>query len=190
MGKIIAGAVILVISFFMSMTYSLLFHLVAVIGIVLGLVLIITGITKRPNTSTSDGFGEGYSYSYATKNTGIALSRERQTVKLKNGKNAKEYVFADVRGWETNLQTGGETVYLPGGGGAFSPAFSNSMAVAGMNHRNKKANREASGLFIKVRDIDNPIWRIDMLDKREQNRWMEILTQCINESHIASHASA
>jgi hypothetical protein len=43
------------------------------------------------------------------------------------------------------------------------------------------ANKRASGLFVRTRDIENPMWRIEMLGRQNQAKWMEILQQSINE---------
>ncbi|MBJ6985633.1 hypothetical protein JGR68_01265 [Luteimonas sp. MC1750] len=79
-----------------------------------------------------------------------------------------------MRSWESNLQTGGMAVH---GGSSLSGASS----VGAANLGRSIANRRASGLFVLTRDVDNPRWRIEMLGKREQSKWMEILQQSINE---------
>lgn len=38
-----------------------------------------------------------------------------------------------------------------------------------------------SGLYVSVKDVDHPKWRIEMKDDGIQARWMEILRQEINE---------
>ena len=38
-----------------------------------------------------------------------------------------------------------------------------------------------TGFFVKVRDVDNPEWRVSMDQKADRDRWSEILEQEINE---------
>lgn len=42
-------------------------------------------------------------------------------------------------------------------------------------------NNRASGLFVYVKDVDHPVWRVEIFKTAEQARWMEILTQCKDE---------
>jgi hypothetical protein len=106
--------------------------------------------------------------------TGIAVDTEKQEVHLKDGANYKVYRFDEIRSWEANTQSGG-MVY---GGGV--NAFAANLA-------NQRANRENTGLFIKVKDVDFPQWKIEFPQakaKQELTRWMEILQQTLNESTI------
>lgn len=61
------------------------------------------------------------------------------------------------------------------------------IAAAGHNARNARRNRKESGLFISVRDIDRPEWRIDMPNEKNQKRWMEILRQGHPQRLIRRH---
>lgn len=179
MRKVIVGAVVILFSFFLGHIFAPF----GLIGFLVGVVLIVMGAVQASssssNTSTTEGFGAGFTYSFESNNTGIALSTDRQVVKLKEKKNIKEYAFTDIREWECNLASGGEIVFTGG-------SFSGGMAVLGENRRNKNRNVAASGLFVTVRDIDNPVWRVEMLDKKSQQRWMEIMRQCVNESPVAA----
>lgn len=181
MGKVIAGIIVIVLSFVLSYAFAPL----GLIGFLVGVVLIVMGAVQASgassNTSTTEGFGAGFTYSFECNNSGIALSTDRQVVKLKEKKNIKEYAFVDIREWECNLASGGDIVYTGG-------SFSGGMAVVGENMRNKKRNVAASGLFVTVRDIDNPVWRIEMMDKKSQQRWMEIMRQCLNEARGSATA--
>ena len=137
---------------------------------VVGWLLLIFGVVKGfMSRNGYDAFSKGYKYSFSNSGTGIAISPERKIVKLKLKNNVKEYPFSDVRKWETNISSGG---HIMGGG----------TQVLGHNIRTNRKNKVESGLFIKVKDIDNPEWRIAMMNKKEQNRWMEILQQTMNES--------
>jgi len=122
----------------------------------------------------ADSFGMNYKYSFYGGGTGIAISPERCIVKLKEKSMEKEYPFEMIRSWESNLQVGGFAV-------------GSGINVASHNLGQSMANKRASGLFVHTKDIENTTWRIAMLDKREQAKWMEILQQCINEGQIGQH---
>lgn len=85
----------------------------------------------------------------------------------------KTYSFSDIRSWRTNIATGGTFV------------GQQSVATAAHNYMTQRKNEEESGLFVEVRDIDCPEWRIGFkADKHREltlKRWMEILRQIINE---------
>lgn len=158
----ILGAVMVVVGMVgFSQTHLPVYILVFFVG----LVLVVRGLRGAKNKAN---FG-GAAHYFVGKGTAIAIYPDRKSLVLKNGSISKEYSFKDVREWETNVQTGGE---IYGGG----------IATLGPNIRAAHANKKATGLFITVRDIDNPVWRINMPDKSDQQRWMEILRQLVNES--------
>lgn len=104
--------------------------------------------------------------------TGIAIDTANREVHLKDGPNYRVYGFDQVRSWETKFQAGGQ-VY---GGGL------NGLAV---NLANARSNAENTGLFIKVKDVEFPEWKVDFpgrAAKKELTRWMEILQQTLNEA--------
>ena len=104
--------------------------------------------------------------------TGIAVDTEKREVHLKDKAHYKVYRFDEIRSWEANTQSGG--MIYGGGVNAF---------VA--NLENQRINRENTGLFIKVKDVDYPQWKIEFPKakaKQELTRWMEILQQTLNES--------
>jgi len=124
---------------------------------------------KAYNEVTADANTVGYQYSFYSNGTGIAVATDKKSLKLQVKGKTKEYPFEMIRSWETNIQTGGNVV-----GTGFAVA-ANNMAAA-------KANIRNSGLFVYTKDIDNVEWRIEMLKKVDQAKWMEILRQNINES--------
>lgn len=106
--------------------------------------------------------------------TGIAVDTAKREIHLKDHSHYKVYSFDEIRSWETNSQSGG---MIYGGG----------LNVLAANLANQRANRESTGLFIKVKDVDFPQWKIEFPPasaKRELTRWMEILQQTLNESTI------
>lgn len=143
------------------MTVLNLIVLIVVFG---GLALVL--ISNKPNDAH---FGDAYKYSFQSGNTGIGVCPERRILKLVEGSKSKEYSFAMIRSWESNLQTGGVVV-----GSGF--------AAANANLANGMANKRASGFFVYTKDLDNTTWRIKMFKKNDQNKWMEILQQNVNES--------
>lgn len=162
-----------------------LFSLVGLpgLGVVLWLLALVIvavsggGDSGNENSSAAKHFGQDAQYAYVAGNTGIAVDPAKQIVRLKEGKAVAEYPFSQVRGWRTNLSSGGDIIHAGGTGFA---GLNAGMAAAGHNARNARENRKASGLFVSVRDIDRPEWRIDMPNEKNQKRWMEILRQTIN----------
>ncbi|MBN8921880.1 MAG: hypothetical protein BGP10_14545 [Rhodanobacter sp. 68-29] len=167
MKKIIFGVILLLTPFF-GIGFPVIGPLVPLAGLVL-IVWGIVSISKGREGSTRDTTFAGAAHSFVSKNTGIGIYPDKRTLLLKQGARKKEYSFADVREWEVNLQTGGHLIGNVG------------MAGVAHNVRTIRENRNASGLFVKVRDIETPVWRINMLLKDDQQRWMEILRQLINE---------
>lgn len=116
---------------------------------------------------------QGARYAYFCKDTGLAVDTDKRIVRLQNGRSIKEYAFAEVREWRSNIVSGGQLAGMGGYAG---------IAIAGQNARIERENRKETGLFLKVKDLDRPEWRIDMPNRDHQVRWMEILQQTINES--------
>ena len=112
-------------------------------------------------------------YSHHASKTGIALDDQTRVIHLLEGKISKSYSYDDVRSWNTNIQTGG-VVYGGGVAGALGTIG------AGMDNANN------TGLFITVKDVDHPEWRIRLCKPNHRDirkihaKWMEILKQTIN----------
>lgn len=141
-------------------------------GFMIDLLFGAPGDDGSETSAAARAFGQGAKYAYAGGGTAIAIDDARGVLRLKNGQVTKEYPFSEIREWRTRLLTGGEII---GGGGTAA------LAAGGANLKNAKENRKGSGLFISVRDIDHPEWRIDMPNEQSQKRWMEILTQLVNK---------
>lgn len=111
-------------------------------------------------------------YKHVFNTSAIALNKSNQTLFLVDGTARKNYAFEDIRKWNYTFLTGGRVV----GGGLQHGAF---------NQQVNQANRDGSGFFVEVRDIDHPKWHIkfqhDSKAETELLRWMEILRQNINE---------
>lgn len=119
-------------------------------------------------------------YSFGHGEFGIAVEEQTEKIHLMDSGRVKSYPFTDVRSWKTNLQTGGTAAFV--GGGAI-----NAISVGSANRNQLKENEKATGLFVSVRDVDKPVWRIKFSDKqdeeeKQQARWMEILNQVVNKA--------
>ncbi|MCX7557748.1 DUF4755 domain-containing protein [Xanthomonadaceae bacterium JHOS43] len=154
------------------------------LGFLLGMVsiaLIVWGLTAHGKNAQKQqvSFAEGFDHIFMSGGTGIAVSASRRIVRLKDASRIKDYQFGDVRSWEAKLLTGGMThVY---GGAGLSGINANAQAM-GANIGQAMRNKSESGLFLSVKDIDKPTWRINMLNKTDLDRWMEVLQQFVNEA--------
>jgi hypothetical protein len=107
--------------------------------------------------------------------SGIAIDLASRKIVLANKNKWKAYDFDDIREWKSSFQSGGsiQTFGNIGTTGHMQAAANNIGAAAG--------NYMASGLFIRVRDIDYPEWHIMGASKQQATRWFEILEQNLNE---------
>jgi len=131
-----------------------------------------TSTSSSSNSTTSDK-KQSFDYYHDYAGTAIGVAKLSSELYLKNGKIEKTYSFADVRNWESSIQS--NEVYRGNG----MAGIAASMSVAANNKKN-------TGLFIDVRDIENPKWivrfKLDRNIEKNMGRWMEILRQTINES--------
>lgn len=120
----------------------------------------------------SAGIAPGTGCDHVLRDSGIAINRQARTLSLRLGEKWKAYPFADIRDWRVSKHTAGQVV---------AGNVTGAMAALGPNIRASRDADAATGLFVTVRDIENPQWRIAMYDVATQARWMEILQQAINE---------
>jgi hypothetical protein len=111
---------------------------------------------------------------HAEQDSGIAINRQARTLTLLSDGKWKTYPFSDIREWETKLSTP-DRVFAVGGGAV------QMGAIAGENIRAAERAALATGLFVTVKDIENPKWRVAMSNQTTQARWMEILRQELND---------
>lgn len=121
----------------------------------------------------SAGVAPGAGYEHALGDTAIAINTKARTLSLRVGEKWKTYPFADIREWRVSKHTAGQVV---------AGNVTGAMAALGPNIRASRDADAATGLFVTVRDIDNPQWRIAMYDVATQAKWMEILQQSVNEA--------
>jgi hypothetical protein len=118
------------------------------------------------------GVKPGAGCDHAEGGTGIAVNKEAKTVSMHVKGVSKTYPFADIREWRSSKHTAGQVVAV-----GVPAAF----AALGANLAAARQAEAASGFFVGVRDVDNPVWRIEMKNEQTQARWMEIFQQEINE---------
>jgi hypothetical protein len=143
-----------------------------IFGVVNLLRALFQATTASPNENIALDICKDLPYQSFHGDTGIGLDPEKKELHLYAKPTFKTYKFDEVRRWETNIQTGGQV-------------FGTGLALAAANVSTIKSNLKNSGLFIEVRDIDNPRWKISFDPRKmekELPRWMEILRQHINES--------
>lgn len=113
-----------------------------------------------------------FKYKHFHGKTGIAIDTDKKEVHLKDRSNYKIYKYNEIRTWESSLHTGGQI-------------YGSGLNVIAANLATARQNADSTGLFIKVKDIDFPEWKISFplkSAKNDLNRWMEILRQTLNES--------
>lgn len=123
------------------------------------------------------GVAQGRGFDHAEDGTGIALNQTKRAVAVLADGSYREYGYEQVRQWSIREERAGSVV----------PAFgvANGVAAAGASARMARDARANTGLFLTVKDLDRPGWRVAMKDARTRERWMELLRQEINESGAA-----
>ena len=116
----------------------------------------------------------GATLSHRTTRSGIAIDPAKELLFLQEGSAFKTFLFGDLRGWEKIWLTGGGVVVAGAG-------LQSAMGAAAANNQARAQNRKGSGLFVKVRDIDHPVWQIQFATAKELDRWFEILSQYVDE---------
>lgn len=145
------------------------------VGLLIWFVLHRAGSREKAHAEmlAAAGVQPGSGADHAEAGTGIAINKAAQTLTLLIGGFHKTYAFTEVREWETRKERAGQVVAMGVAGG---------LAAAGANARASRDAEANTGLFVVVKDVGNPKWRIAMKDESQQARWMEILRQAINES--------
>ncbi|MDO8826136.1 DUF4755 domain-containing protein [Methylophaga sp.] len=139
----------------------------------IGLLMIGWGIwklwrDKRPGNDPWLKEKEDCQFKTAYDGTGLALDTATKTIHLKNKNVQKSYPFEDIREWKYNVQTGGQIIN----------------GSAGTNYGIHMRNKAESGLFVTMRDIEHPQWRIAFPYNKKMEgellKWMEIFRQHVN----------
>jgi hypothetical protein len=125
--------------------------------------------------SENHPFFKSSDYKYKFKNSSIAINKAERNVLLSNEDYGLEiYPFEKIKSWRFNIESGG--MYTGGG-----------ISGATANIQNLKRQKENSGFFVSVKDIEKPEWRIgiDPYDKsaeKTMKKWMEIFDQFVNNN--------
>lgn len=102
-------------------------------------------------------------YEHTDGKTGIWVSTTDEKIAVFVDGKSKIYDFSEIREWEVKY---------------FRSNYNGKSMTEAYKHGAEASDR--SGLFITAKDIENPIWRIEMHDEKKQSQWMEILRQSIN----------
>jgi hypothetical protein len=119
-------------------------------------------------------------FAHAERGTAIVLNSQTRRVAVSARGESKIYSYDDVRAWDVRKvsRAGGAVGYgLTGTIGAGSQNIAASM----------EADRQ-TGLFLTMRDIEHPEWRISMFGQDDRARWGEILRQELDDGTLQAAA--
>jgi hypothetical protein len=119
------------------------------------------------------GVAPGSGWDHAEDGTAIALNPGKREVGVQVGQSFQVYPYEKVRHWEAREERPDVVVARFG--------VANGVAAAGAQARLAREAAANTGLFIEVKDVEAPSWRIVMKDQSTRSRWMELLRQEINE---------
>lgn len=176
------GVVMAMLGVINSLQGLVIFGALFVVGGVGALVL--RGMTSSANASKGEQWMAEFpnaKYKFADGVYGVAIENEK--IHLCEDGYTKSYPLSDVRTWRTNLQTGGSVMNQGSG-------LAGALSTGSMNRQIENDNIKNSGLFISVRDVNKPEWRIHFStnseeEKRQQAKWNEILNQSLRDNVAA-----
>jgi len=117
-------------------------------------------------------------FAHQEGDTLIVLNPNTRKISLSVCGESKVYGYNEVREWDARkVSRAGGAV---GFGGVGTIAAGSQNIAASM-----KADRE-TGLFLTMRDIEHPQWRVSMFDASDRARWAEILRQELSEGGVAA----
>jgi hypothetical protein len=134
-------------------------------------------MAKRPLKKVDVGCAQSPTNKMHFGGTGIACDGECILV-MDQGEVAL-IPWADVRSWEWRLEGYNRTQAI---GGILNP---HTASIALQNAVDKQAAAVESGFFVRVADIDKPVWHFQSTDRRTLERWQEIFEQ-MNEGRLAA----
>jgi aldehyde:ferredoxin oxidoreductase len=123
------------------------------------------------------GVAPGAGFDHAEDGTGIALNTATRTVSLLADGTHQSYGYDQIRNWAIQEERAGTVV----------PAFgvANGIMAAGASARMAREAKANTGLFLTMKDLERPAWRVAMKDQKTRARWMELLRQEVNERGAA-----
>ena len=111
-------------------------------------------------------------YQHVEAGTAIVINPTTRRVALAQGAHAKVYDFADIRSWDARKESASGTVGI---------GLQGTIAAGSQNIAASRQADQNTGLFLTMRDTENPLWRISMFEARDRARWAEILRQQVDE---------
>lgn len=126
----------------------------------------------------SAGVAQGTGFDHAEDGTGIALNRSKRELALLADGEWRTYGYEQIREWAIQSQQAGTVV---AGFGVV-----NGISAAGASARMAREAKANTGLFLTVKDLERPQWRVAMKEPMVRARWMELLRQEINEGGVAA----
>lgn len=124
------------------------------------------------------GVAQGMGFERAEDGTGIALNRSKRELGLLADGAWKTYGYEQIREWAIQAQKAGTVV---AGFGVV-----NGISAAGASARMAREAKANTGLFLTVKDLARPQWRVAMKEPLARARWMELLRQEINEGGVTA----
>lgn len=124
------------------------------------------------------GVAQGTGFDHAEDGTGIALNRSKRELALLADGEWRTYGYEQIREWAIQAQKAGTVV---AGFGVV-----NGISAAGASARMAREAKANTGLFLTVKDLARPQWRVAMKEPMVRARWMELLRQEINEGGVAA----
>lgn len=120
---------------------------------------------------------EFHDYIYCLDRTGIAFDVASNRIFLMQDTQKKIYALSEIR--EVNSAWQGATQWWSKGGGLVN-GTARKINVALDNRIERKKAYDESGIFVRVADIDHPLWQIKFSDTRQLYRYFEILQQFLD----------
>jgi hypothetical protein len=125
---------------------------------------------------SSLGIQEGLGLDHAEDGTGIAVNPKAKTVGLLADGVYQSYGYDKIREWASNEERAS---------GVVGVGVQGAIGAAGANIRAAREAAANTGLFVTVKDVGRPLWRVVMKDKAKRAQWVELLQQEINEGGVS-----
>lgn len=119
------------------------------------------------------GISTDSKFAHVERNTAIALNSQTRRIAVSAGGESKIYGYEDVRDWEVRK--------VSRAGGAVGYGATGTIAAGSQNIAASMEADRQTGLFLTMRDIKHPQWRISMFGSDDRARWAEILRQELDE---------
>lgn len=119
-------------------------------------------------------------FAHVERSTAIALNSQTRRIAVSAGGESKIYGYDDVREWDVRK--------VSRAGGAVGYGVSGTVAAGSQNiAASMQADRE-TGLFLTMKDVVHPLWRVSMFDPADRARWTEIFRQELDDKPLQAAA--